>query len=631
MRRVFVAALAAMVVAGLVAPSVAGAPARDGTVPRVVFIVGPSGSATDRYRAEARAAAEVARTYTPDVTELYSPHATWPAVRTALQGASLVVYMGHGNGWPSKYRDSLYPPTQNGFGLNPSPGSGDSKHQYFGESRIAADVRLAKDAVVLLNHLCYASGNSEPGVPEGSLDQARQRVDNFAAGFVAAGASAVVAEAYASPEHMIRAVLRGNRSIESAWRRAPSANGNAFAFSSVRSPGYVAQMDPERGDSGFTRSIVLKAGLASGDVRAGARGSAAAPSGQAVAPPPVPSLVAAGVQLAAPTTDGSTVAGGRIRFKIPFSVRSRSDLPETIQASVRWDAIEVIAPDPASEAQAAGDGEGAAAAPSPDPGGSPAPATSGGPAAPAATEAPAAPAPSEAPAGPRADFGLIVPERVGDVVAPAAMRITRTQMAIDIATPALPGRYRLTVTLHDDDGVAYDASTQAMLPALLVRVTGAVDAGVDAPSAIELGAGQSATIPVWLANLSTKPWGHPAIADSKDPDGSAPAQAGQLTGTWVALGATDSPELQAAADAASATAFRLPAGLQPGATLLAELAVFAPTEAGDYLLVLDLEVPGVGSLAAHGVEPTIIRVSVHGRRGGEATGAAPPSHGSAGE
>ena len=89
-------------------------------MPRVVIVVGPSGGATNRYRAEARAAATLARKYTPDVTELYSPNATWPAVKKALQGASLVIYMGHGNGWPSKYRDSLYPPTQNGFGLNPT-------------------------------------------------------------------------------------------------------------------------------------------------------------------------------------------------------------------------------------------------------------------------------------------------------------------------------------------------------------------------------------------------------------------------------------------------------------------------------------------------------------------------------
>ena len=97
-------------------------PPAGSAVPRVVIVVGPSGAATDRYRAQAREAAAVARRYTADVTELYSPNATWPAVRHALQGASVVIYMGHGNGWPSPYRDALYPPTQNGFGLNPSAG-----------------------------------------------------------------------------------------------------------------------------------------------------------------------------------------------------------------------------------------------------------------------------------------------------------------------------------------------------------------------------------------------------------------------------------------------------------------------------------------------------------------------------
>jgi hypothetical protein len=257
-RRVLIAVLASLLIAGLVAPAVAAAPAQSGAVPKVVVVVGPSGAATNRYRTEARAAAALARRYTPDVTEIYSPNATWPAVRKALQGASLVIYMGHGNGWPSKYRDSLYPPTQNGFGLNPSPGGNDYTHQYFGEALIARDVNLAKNAVVLLNHLCYASGNSEPGVPEGTLSMARQRVDNFAAGFVKAGAAAVIAEAYSSPNHMVRTVLGGNRSIESAWRRAPSANGHAFAFESSRSSGYLAQMDPERTSSGFSRSIVLK-------------------------------------------------------------------------------------------------------------------------------------------------------------------------------------------------------------------------------------------------------------------------------------------------------------------------------------------------------------------------------------
>ncbi len=313
MRRVLVAALASLVIAGLVAPAVTAAPATDGErAAKVVVVVGPAGAATNRYRTQARSAAALARKYTPDVTEIYSPNATWPAVRKALQGASLVIYMGHGNGWPSKYRDSLYPRSKNGLGLNPTAGGNDYSHQYFGVGPIADDVRLAKNAVVLMNHLCYASGNTEPGLAEGTLAQARQRVDNYAAGFIKAGAAAVIAEAYDSPNHMVRAVLGGNRSIEAAWRRAPTANGNRFAFESERSPGYVAQMDPERDNSGFSRSIVIKRGLASSDVLRNARGSTNAGGGAgtaAVAPidpvAPPPSLAGTGIELAAPTLAGS--------------------------------------------------------------------------------------------------------------------------------------------------------------------------------------------------------------------------------------------------------------------------------------------------------------------------------------
>ena len=119
MRRLGGAILAAMVLVGAIAPAAfAASPSSARAVPKVVFIVGPAGAATDRYRAQARVAADIARHYTPDVVELYSPDATWPAVKEATRGASLVVYMGHGNGWPSRYRDLLYPPTQDGFGLN---------------------------------------------------------------------------------------------------------------------------------------------------------------------------------------------------------------------------------------------------------------------------------------------------------------------------------------------------------------------------------------------------------------------------------------------------------------------------------------------------------------------------------
>jgi hypothetical protein len=569
---VLVAVIASLLVASLFAPVAVGAQASGSgqAVPKVVIIVGPTGGATNRYRAEARAAAAIARDYTPDVTELYSPNATWPAVKEALQGASLVLYMGHGNGWPSRYRDSLYPPTQDGFGLNPTAGGSDASHQYFGEGPIADDIRLATNAVVLLNHLCYASGNSEPGLAEGTPDMARQRVDNFAAGFIKAGAAAVVAEAYGNPNHMVRVVLGGKRSIETAWRTAPTANHHSFAFESVRSQGYVAQMDPERSSSGFSRSIVLKAGLASADVLRNARGSIH-PASASIDPVALdPSLRDSGITLAAPVIQGATAVDGRIRYKIPFKVADRDKLPKSIQASVRWDLLEAAPVDATATAPAPPTGDVAVAP----------------------------------------DFGLITPEQGGDVIAPAALKIGKSAMAINVATPSVRGRYRLTITLHDADGVAYDAATQALVPSLLVRVTGDLDAGIDAPESLDLAPGSATDLPIWVANLGRTAWGHPAINDPRDPDGGDPAAAAHVTGTWVALGAQDDPEQQAAADAASVDTVTLPAGFESRAVVAPKLRLFAPSVAGQYLLVLDIVTPEVGSLTAKGIEPAIIRVNV---------------------
>lgn len=564
MRRVIVGLIVAVLGVGLIGPIGVAAASPSTRVPKVVLIVGPAGAATDRYRAQARSAATLARRYTSDVTEIYSPNATWPVVKDALQGASLVVYMGHGNGWPSRYRDSLYPPTQNGFGLNPTAGGGDGTHQYFGEGPIADDIRLAPNAVVLLNHLCYASGNTEPGLPEGTLTMAKKRVDNFAAGFIAAGAAAVVAEAHDDPNYMLRAVLAGRGGIEAAWRRAPTANGHDFAFDSRRSPGYVAQMDPERSRSGFTRSIVLKEGLASADVRAAAQGRAR-PIGSSIDPRPVvPTLASTGLTLKTPTLR-ATNAGRPLWYRIPYAIKDRDRLPDGIQASVRWDALDAVA------------------APAADPGTPP-------------------------------DFGLITPERLGDVVAPTALKIDRKFLSLRVSAPPAPGRYRLTVMLHDKDGVAYDVTREAAVAPLIVRLTGPYDAAISGPGSIDLAPGASHSMSLWVGNLGSTTWGEKAIPGkvvdaSRRPTAATPATHARIVGTWVALDVDDERQVEAAS-AASVTPAELPAAFSPRDVAKLELGMFAPTAEGDYLLVIDIVTPAAGSLAAHGVEPTIVRVRV---------------------
>ena len=112
--------------------------------PKVVIVAGPVGFFNHHYKADADALAKVARRYTSNVVVLKTPHATWPAVKAAAQGAAIFIYLGHGNGWPSRYRDALWPFTQNGLGLDPVTGANGSAHVYYGENQVASDIRLTR-------------------------------------------------------------------------------------------------------------------------------------------------------------------------------------------------------------------------------------------------------------------------------------------------------------------------------------------------------------------------------------------------------------------------------------------------------------------------------------------------------
>lgn len=225
-------------------------PAASAAGPKAVVIVGATHSATADYRASADVYYNVLREYTSNVVRIYSPNATWSKVKSELQGASIVIYLGHGNGFPSPYSTSPRPLTQNGFGLNyDSNGDGklsDYENRYYGEQYIAEDIRLAPNAVVLFNRLCYASGNDETGGTASSVGVAKARVDNYAAGFIAAGARAVIADAIGSLTPYLRALFTTRKSVDQIWREAPNFNNRVLGpYESLRNPGFQFQLDPD--------------------------------------------------------------------------------------------------------------------------------------------------------------------------------------------------------------------------------------------------------------------------------------------------------------------------------------------------------------------------------------------------
>jgi flagellar hook assembly protein FlgD len=219
---------------------------------KAVVIVGPSGSLQGSNNAAGRAIADLAASYGLDVRRVFHPYATWAKVLDNIQGASIVVYLGHGNGWPSPY-SPYQEDTKDGFGLNASSGS--SSVKYYGATPIARSIDLAPNAVVLLNHLCYASGNSEPGLAAPSRSTAKQRVDNYANGFIRAGARAVFAYGHQDVSSVIRALMSSHDTMDEIFMGAGYRGGRDIRFGSARVSGYDVHMDPES-STGYYRSVV---------------------------------------------------------------------------------------------------------------------------------------------------------------------------------------------------------------------------------------------------------------------------------------------------------------------------------------------------------------------------------------
>ena len=276
MRKIVLALAVGLLVSGAALPGTAQRAAASSPQPKVVIVVGAVEGTTSSYRADANAAAAEFLKFTSNVVKVYSPNATWAAVQAAAQGASILVYLGHGNGYPNPYVSYLQPSKDNGMGLNCSDGShpqSDSYHCYYGENYMA-QLQLAPNAVVILNHLCYASGDSESGAGLPSLSVAKTRIDGYGAGFFKGNARAVIAEGMGDLNPYIDGLFTPGLTIDGIWKSYPWNHGNFSSWTSSRSPGYTSQMDPDKshpqsdGDY-YYRSLVSLPGLTTNQVGVG--------------------------------------------------------------------------------------------------------------------------------------------------------------------------------------------------------------------------------------------------------------------------------------------------------------------------------------------------------------------------
>jgi hypothetical protein len=263
--RVFLIAILASMLA--VAALGATAPRAEAAGIKVVVVVGPVGSKTAEYKDWARALASQARTYGAAVTEIYSPYATWSKVKAAAAGAKVLIYLGHGNGWPSPYGSfNVY--SKDGMGLNATSGNGNSNHKYYGEYYMER-LGLAPNAVVMLNRLCYASGNSEWSAANPTKSTAIKRVDNYGYGFLKGGGSAVFASGITRMGYVLKGLFTGSSTMTMAglfWTDPKATNTYKFSFESTRITGVTARMDPYA-TSRYYRSVIGKLGTTMGTWR----------------------------------------------------------------------------------------------------------------------------------------------------------------------------------------------------------------------------------------------------------------------------------------------------------------------------------------------------------------------------
>ncbi len=287
--------------AGAFVPAVAAAPR-----PKAVIIVGPSGldkaNKEDATRIARQASAAGMR-----VVSIITPKATWKRVVPALQGASLVVYLGHGNGNPGP--NGSGDDTHNGFGLNPRSGVR-SPVDYQGADALRKKVRMATNAVVLLYHLCYASGNGQEYMgPEFRKSVAVPRVDNFAAGFLGIGARAVFAYGTDQDVNLPKALMRTNDTMDrifmarsgTALQAYDGFVGRRDYYRDSRRVGWARlHLDPHP-KRGHYRALTGDLTMRASDFRAGA--------GTSYEPPPPDRTPP---ELAIRRSDGSDIAGATL-------------------------------------------------------------------------------------------------------------------------------------------------------------------------------------------------------------------------------------------------------------------------------------------------------------------------------
>lgn len=147
---------------------------------KVVVVVGPVEESTASFINEKKELVLFLRSIGVQVSEFYHPNANWEDIVKAAKGANIFIYSGHGST----------------MGENGGAGGLCVTDGMYSAASITNEIKLAKNALVLFNHVCRGAGSSADDTKDIGKEEAMKRVGDYAKPFIMNNAAAYYANNY---------------------------------------------------------------------------------------------------------------------------------------------------------------------------------------------------------------------------------------------------------------------------------------------------------------------------------------------------------------------------------------------------------------------------------------------------
>jgi hypothetical protein len=133
--------------------------------PKAILIVGPQQDGTSEAISEMNRIADFLKSKGVEVLSFYDKNSDWEKIKKAAEGASILIYAGHGS-------------EKCGLHLSKSVSN----------EEIVSGLKLKKNAMVLFQSVCYGAGSTAGDNVDIGLKEAEKRVTNYARAFIEKGA-----------------------------------------------------------------------------------------------------------------------------------------------------------------------------------------------------------------------------------------------------------------------------------------------------------------------------------------------------------------------------------------------------------------------------------------------------------